>query len=216
MKKIFLPLLALCGMVTGFTLASCGGGGAGGNDTMVNLEGVWLRTLTSPEHELTFSKVSGNYFEIQYRFGGDIARGSFLVTEYTPGAEPIIKGSISIAGKNDVRDAGPWFGLPVNYPNAIFSVSSDCTMEMHFGPNAQGTGYMTRTGYLDIWTGNDTNATLSKRVDLLTGEITDFDGQEDEDDEDKDITDDAEPEEKPALRTYFHFENAGVLHKNKK
>lgn len=27
MKKIFLPLLALCGMVTGLTLTSCGGGG---------------------------------------------------------------------------------------------------------------------------------------------------------------------------------------------
>lgn len=31
MKKIFLPLLALVGMVTGFTLTSCGGGGGGGN-----------------------------------------------------------------------------------------------------------------------------------------------------------------------------------------
>ena len=31
MKKIFLPILALCGMITGFTLTSCGGGGGGGN-----------------------------------------------------------------------------------------------------------------------------------------------------------------------------------------
>ena len=29
MKKIFLPLLALCGMVAGLTLTSCGGGGGG-------------------------------------------------------------------------------------------------------------------------------------------------------------------------------------------
>ena len=31
MKKIFLPLLALCGMVTGLTLTSCGGGGGDGS-----------------------------------------------------------------------------------------------------------------------------------------------------------------------------------------
>ena len=29
MKKIFLPLLALCGMITGLALTSCGGGGGG-------------------------------------------------------------------------------------------------------------------------------------------------------------------------------------------
>ena len=32
MKKIFLPLLALCGMVSCLTLTSCGGGGGGSND----------------------------------------------------------------------------------------------------------------------------------------------------------------------------------------
>ena len=31
MKKIFIPLLALCGMVASLTLTSCGGGGGGNN-----------------------------------------------------------------------------------------------------------------------------------------------------------------------------------------
>ena len=54
MKKIFLSLLALCGMVAGFTLCSCGGGGGS------TLSGTTLVIQTGQGYYISFDeKVQG-------------------------------------------------------------------------------------------------------------------------------------------------------------
>ena len=50
MKKIFLSLLALCGMVAGFTLSSCGGGGGG------NLAGTTILLQSGQGYYIQFAE----------------------------------------------------------------------------------------------------------------------------------------------------------------
>ena len=58
MKKIFLPLLALCGMITGLTLTSCGGGGNGG---ATNMSGMIISAQSGVGYDMVFGdKVPGS------------------------------------------------------------------------------------------------------------------------------------------------------------
>lgn len=55
MKKIFLPLLAVVGMIAGFTLCSCGGGGGSSSDGPARaIANCKVQLLSSPVLEIQF------------------------------------------------------------------------------------------------------------------------------------------------------------------
>ncbi|MBP3499288.1 MAG: hypothetical protein J6J97_04285 [Akkermansia sp.] len=206
MKKTFTSLLALAGMVVGFTLCSCGGGG-GGNDEIVNLDGLEITSLTSTETSMQFTKASANYYALQLSFGGSNSDGHFLVKGFTPGSQPRVVGAISLTANSDVRAAANWLGLPPD-SNLTFSIPDEIELTMTFGSKTSGTGSMTRKGKVLIWSGNP--LIPSKSIDLATGEIRGVDAEGNE----GDVIDGGTPEIEVDLETSFHYENAsGMLKK---
>lgn len=73
MKKIFLPLLALVGMVAGFTLCSCGGGGGGDNDGPARaIANCSVQILSTPVVSVYFNEaVTGWTLDAQVVAGAD-------------------------------------------------------------------------------------------------------------------------------------------------
>lgn len=79
MKKFFLALLAIAGMMTGMTLTSCGGGGSDSSVDLTDLK--FTMTGNTPMFEITFlSRVgkSNNYL-CRVVFGDSTTDGSFSV-----------------------------------------------------------------------------------------------------------------------------------------
>ena len=206
MKKTFTSLLALAGMVVGFTLCSCGGGG-GSDDEIVNLDGLEITSLTSTETSMNFTKASANYYVLQLSFGGSTSDGHFLVKGFTPGSQPRVVGAISLTSTSDVEDADNWLGLATS-SNIIFSIPGEIELTLKFGSTENsGTGTMTRKGKVLIWSGNP--LIPSKSIDLATGEIRGVDAEGNE----GDIIDGGTPEIKVDLVSSFHYENASGMMK---
>lgn len=85
MKKIFLGLLALVGMVAGFTLTSCGGGG--GSDDVIDISGLRLTSSgTTPLVVISFdSRIGrGNAYFCSMTFGNENPSGTFSVSPGYP------------------------------------------------------------------------------------------------------------------------------------
>ena len=85
MKKIFLGLLALVGMVAGFTLTSCGGGG--GSDDVIDISGLRLTSGGStPLVVISFdSRIGrGNSYFCSLAFGNESPSGTFSVSPGYP------------------------------------------------------------------------------------------------------------------------------------
>lgn len=105
MKKIFLPLLAVVGMIAGFTLCSCGGGGGSSSDGPA-------RAITNCKVELLSSPV----LEIQF---GDAVTGWVLNASVTAGLDTRMPAYFTIT-KQPTLENGCWrFWGEVNF------VSSD-------------------------------------------------------------------------------------------
>ena len=182
MKKFFTSLLALVGMVAGFTLTSCGGGG-GGDDALVNIAGL---KIEGP------SGLSGFTMEVNERISGDLysaryfgMEGRFSVTS--------VNGS-TVTGYmwlNDSEDASQseklaqWFGLPVSSRN--LSITSEggnpVTLTMQFTSEKDVT--IRRAGFIKLWDGSVSRGT----VNLEDGSFTPAGENPDDDD---DVIDDAE------------------------
>lgn len=206
MKKTFTSLLALAGMVVGFTLCSCGGGG-GSDDEIVNLDGLEITSLTSTETSMNFTKASANYYVLQLSFGGSNSEGHFLVKGFTPGSQPQVVGAISLTANSDVRAAANWLGLPPD-SNLTFSIPDEIELTMTFGSKTSGQGTMTRKGKVLIWSGNP--LIPSKSIDLATGDIRGVDAEGNE----GDVIVGGTPEIKVNLVSSFHYENAsGMMNK---
>ena len=205
MKKTFTSLLALVGMVAGFTLCSCGGGG-GSDDEIVNLDGLEITTLTSSETWMKFTKAATNYYALELDFGGSTSYGHFLVKGFTPGSQPELVGAISLTSKADVQAADNWLGLTSN-SNLSFSIPDEIELTLKFGSSkAEGQGTMTRKGIVRIWTGNPLSP--SKYIDLETGDIRNVDAAGNV----GDVIQGADPE--IAVKTdpvSFQYENAASM-----
>ncbi len=100
MKKLLLPLLALCGMITGLTLTSCGGGG--GDSNRINMSGITI----SLQSGLTYDMIFGDK-----RMGTDSA---YSVTITSPDGS-ISEATVNItawpAGTGKLNDIAGLIGL---------------------------------------------------------------------------------------------------------
>lgn len=124
MKKFFLPILAVCGMVAGFTLSSCGGGGSNGRESadITGLELVAGDTTPIFRMSVTSRMGRSNLYEATYTFGRSSYAGTFSMTE----GYPLLNedGQAEVSGRmalNEVaaftdRDFIVWLG---GAPNAI-------------------------------------------------------------------------------------------------
>lgn len=208
MKKTFTSLLALVGMVVGFTLCSCGGGG-GSDDEIVNLDGLEITTVTNAETSMKFTKDSTNYYALQLDFGGAGSLGHFLVKGFTPGSQPKVVGAISLSTNADVQNAANWLGLPIN-SNLTYSLPDEIELTLTFGSTENsGTGTMTRKGRVLFWTGN--NLAPTRYIDLADGSIHDVDEEEEEGDDIPGGT--PEKVEGYDAEIGFHYENAASMMK---
>lgn len=178
MKKTFTSLLALAGMVVGFTLCSCGGGGGSGDDEIVNLDGLEIKTTTNSETWMKFTKDSTNYYALQLNFGGSDSGGHFLVKGFTPGSQPEVVGVMSLTENSDVLNAANWLGVPPK-ANLIYSIPDEVELTLKFGStDTMGQGTITRKGKVLIYSGNP--LLPSRYIDLADGKIYDVDEEEDE------------------------------------
>ena len=88
MKKFFLPILAVCGMVAGFTLSSCGGGGGGSNgQESADISGLELVTGDmTPIFRMSVTSRMGrsNLYEAIYTFGNSSYAGTFSMAAGYP------------------------------------------------------------------------------------------------------------------------------------
>lgn len=206
MKKTFTSLLALAGMVVGFTLCSCGGGG-GSDDEIVNLDGLEITSLTSSETWMKFTKTATNYYALELSFGGSTSEGHFLVKGFTPGSQPELVGAISLTSNADVKDADNWLGLASN-SNIVFSIPGEIELTLKFGStNNSGTGTMTRKGKVLIYSGNP--SLPSRYIDLATGKVYDVDEEDEEGDEIP--GGDPEIEVDPAPVSFFYQNAASMM-----
>ena len=201
MKKFFTSLLALVGMVVGFTLTSCGGGGGGSN-----FEGLTITTGTSPETTMYFVKESEGYYRVSFGFGSRNADGHFTESSLTyddKNGTPVLEGTLSISTESGVEDAASWLGFPPGN-SAKFAIDGGIWIKMMFNSSKPaGSGTMTRKGTIVVY--NDNN-TRQGTIDLENGTYTPATATPDDGD---DITG-AVPDPIPT-EISFHYENAGGL-----
>ena len=206
MKKIFLPLLALVGMVTGFTLTSCGGGGGGSN-----FEGLSITTGTSPETTMYFVKESEGYYRVSFGFGSRNADGHFTESSLTyddKNGTPVLEGTLSITTESGVKDAASWLGFPPG-SSVKFAIQGPIWIKMMFNSSKPaGSGTMTRKGTILVY--NDKN-TPQGTINLEDGK---YEAATNTPDDEDDITG-AVPDKSPT-EISFHYENAGGLMKKSK
>jgi hypothetical protein len=119
MKKIFLPFLALCGMITGLTLTSCGGGGGGG---ATNMAGMIISVQSGVTYDMVFGdKVMGSdnaYYVTLVTPEGDTSPVTADITAWPSGEGKIsspagligLKGSLS-ADTYDYDDMELFFNI---------------------------------------------------------------------------------------------------------
>ncbi|MBQ2870042.1 MAG: hypothetical protein IJE88_08460 [Akkermansia sp.] len=170
MKKIFLPLLALVGMVTGFTLTSCGGGG-GSEDEIIQLTGLSIEApagLGGFEMEVQ-DRVSPNVYVATY----NDEMGRFQVLSLN---DKTVRGQMWFEDVDSASDLAHWFGFSAAAGREISSeAGKPVILELEF-ENENG-GMMSREGTVVLW--ND--ATRVVTIDLKTGEVVDTTpGDEDE------------------------------------
>ena len=201
MKKFFTSLLALVGMVAGFTLTSCGGGGGGSS-----FEGLSITTGTSPETTMYFVKESEGYYRVSFGFGSRNAYGHFEETSLTyddKNGTPILEGTLSITTESGVDDAASWLGFPPGN-SAKFAIQGPIWIKMMFNSSKPaGSGTMTRKGTILVYNYNNTPLGT---INLENGEYTSATATPDDED---DITG-AVPDKSPT-EISFHYENAGGL-----
>lgn len=156
MKKFFTSLLALVGMVAGFTLTSCGGGGGGGDEIGPNLEGLEFQVAgKTPAFDIFIIERRGktNNYTCQLRLGDAQTGGSFSLDPGYPsmtdnGQEVKIKGRLGFdSGKFliDMRDAAQFFNFPSNSSKGCALL--ELIVEMTFQENGSGAISYTGKGY---------------------------------------------------------------------
>lgn len=160
MKKIFLPLLALVGMVAGFTLCSCGGGGSGKNEGPARaLTGMMLQLGSSPWIVYDFHEaVSSHGVSVTVRAGGGWQENTnsntdTLTAQYNienwwrEGNTWKIRGVVSFASVVEQMQNSPEFLAYINVPTEATSVTLDrfvVQFELPVSGNSNTTG---STGY---------------------------------------------------------------------
>ena len=166
MKKIFLPLLALVGMVTGFTLTSCGGGG-GENTPLIRLLGHNIEvTGYSPVLKIEFTEaVAANVYSTKYTFGSADVQGYFTVTS-VDAATKTIQGQMAITDDGDFDRTKAWFGVQTS---GVISFDSPIVLSMVLTSNDRG--FMTRSGNIGVWTAGG-DKTYDGNYDVAKGEYT--------------------------------------------
>lgn len=151
MKKFFTSLLALAGMVVGFTLTSCGGGGGGGDS---NLMGLQVSTAgTTPGFTLQFEERYApqlNMYTCSYTLGRAMTTGSFAL-EQLPRMEKnevVIEGSMGfVDGEWVIREsnATTFFGLNGDSDKGCRVIELKVTIR--FDENGNGTMTFEGKGY---------------------------------------------------------------------
>ena len=166
MKKIFLPLLALVGMVTGFTLTSCGGG-SGENATLIHLQDHTIEvTGYSPVLKIKFTEaVASNVYSTNYTFGSAAVQGYFTVTS-VDAATKTIQGQMAITDEGDFDRTKAWFGVQTS---GVISFDSPIVLSMVLTSNDRG--FMTRSGNIGVWTSAGDKA-YAGNYDVAKGEYT--------------------------------------------
>lgn len=118
MKKLFLPLLAAIGMVAGFTLSSCGGGG-GNSNGQVDITGLYATTGAGvPVFAMSVDERLGdsNVYRVTYTFGEATYPGSLAVQMGYPmlneDGKAVIKSTMGIDSVNVLQDSNfmAWIG----------------------------------------------------------------------------------------------------------
>ena len=166
MKKIFLPLLALVGMVTSFTLTSCGGGG-GENASLIHLQGHKI-TVTgySPVLEIEFTEaVASNVYSTDFTFGDAHVPGYFTVTS-VDAATKTIQGQMAITKEGDFDSTKAWFGVQTSG-----DISFDSPIVLSMVLTSNDSGIMTRSGSIGVWTSGG-DKTYAGNYDVEKGEYT--------------------------------------------
>ena len=181
MKKFFTSLLALVGMVAGFTLTSCGGGG-GGDDALVNITGLKIEGpsgLSAFDMEVV-GRISGDLYSARY-FGKE---GRFSVTSVNGST---VTGYMWLNDSSEAstsKDLAQWFGLTVS--NSNLSITSEggnpVTLTMQFTSEKKVT--ISRVGLISLWY----DGALRGTVDLETGIFTPANATPDDDDDIEDPT----------------------------
>ena len=183
MKKFFTSLLALAGMVVGFTLTSCGGGGGGG-DALVNIAGLEIEGpagLSGFTMEVT-DRISGDLYSARY-FGME---GRFSVTSVNGST---VTGYMWLNDSSEAStstDLAQWFGLNVSHSG--LSITSEggnpVTLSMQFKSEKEVA--ITRAGSINLFD----EGVLRGTVDLKDGSYRSANQNPDPDD----VIDDAETE----------------------
>ena len=174
MKKIFLPLLALVGMVTGFTLTSCGGGG--GDDALVNITGLTIEGpagLSGFDMEVV-ERISGDLYSARY-FGKE---GRFSVTSVNGSTVTGYMWFDNSSEASTSTELAQWFGLPVSNTNLRITSEggNPVTLTMQFTSKKDVT--MTRAGFINLFD----EGVLRGTVNLEDGKFTSANQNPDPDD----------------------------------
>ena len=111
MKKIFLGLLALAGMVAGFTLTSCGGGGSNAK-LDINMESYTFGDPVSLQIELNQRQGYADYYSATFTIQNQSYSGSFAITSPTTlqDGKVVIKGTMQITADDWHQAQGWWAG----------------------------------------------------------------------------------------------------------
>lgn len=159
MKKFFLPLLALVGMVAGFTLCSCGGGGGNKNEGPARaLAGMTLRLASSPWIEYEFHEaVSSHGVSVTVHAGGSQQGGGgnsdTLTAQYNienwwrEGDTWKIRGVVSFASVVEQMQNSPEFLAYISVPTDADSVTLDRFVVQFELPDSGNSNASGRTGY---------------------------------------------------------------------
>ena len=127
MKKIFLGLLALAGMVAGFTLTSCGGGGSNAK-LDINMESYTFGDPVSLQIELKQRQGYADYYSATFTIQNQTYSGSFAITSPTTlqDGKVVIKGTMQITADAWHQAQGWWAGatgfVRTTVPGATASV----------------------------------------------------------------------------------------------
>ena len=166
MKKTFTSLLALAGMVVGFTLTSCGGGGGGGDEDIIQLSGLEITTgagLGNFTMQITERSAVNLYTAL---YNGE--EGSFRVVSLTG---KTLKGQMWFSDINASSDLAYWFGFGSGSGTEVASEGGNPVyLKLTFTSEDGGT--LAREGTVVLWNNN----TKVSTIDLATGKEVKYDG----------------------------------------
>lgn len=151
MKKFFTSLLALVGMVAGFTLTSCGGGGGGGDS---NLTGLQVSTAgTTPTFTLRFEEKYApqlNMYTCSYVLGRAMTTGSFAMEKLPrrEGNQVVIEGSMGfIDGEWLIRESNATFFFGLRGDSDEGCSVTELKVTIRFDEDGNGTMEFDGKGY---------------------------------------------------------------------